>query len=131
MWRSATLAMEVSSTSMKVEIETTLAMTHGLPPPAAERSGDHPPPPPEAGPSDTSAHLDARLDGEAGAERAGPGHVVEGDLHRHPLDDLHIVAGGVLAGQQGEGLPRAALDGVDLAVQLHGAGIDAHVHRLA
>jgi len=40
--------MEVSSTSMKVEIETTVAMIHGLPPPAAERAADQPPCPPPA-----------------------------------------------------------------------------------
>ena len=30
MFNSATLAMEVSSTSMKVAIDTTIAMSHGL-----------------------------------------------------------------------------------------------------
>ena len=43
MWRSATLAMVVSSTSMKVAIETTTAISQGLCPPAAERSGDQRP----------------------------------------------------------------------------------------
>ena len=37
MLRSATLAIEVSSTIMKVAIETTIAMSQGLRPPAAER----------------------------------------------------------------------------------------------
>ncbi len=35
--------MEVSSTSIKVEIDTTEATIHGLPPPAADRSPLHPP----------------------------------------------------------------------------------------
>ncbi len=37
MWRSATLAMVVSSTSMNVAMETMTAISHGLCDPAAER----------------------------------------------------------------------------------------------
>ena len=37
MFKSATLAIEVSSTSMKVAIDTTTAISHGLWSPAAER----------------------------------------------------------------------------------------------
>ncbi len=40
MWRSDTLAMVVSSTSMKVASDTTIAMSHGLCLPAAERGND-------------------------------------------------------------------------------------------
>ena len=36
-WRNATLAIDVSSTSMKVAIETTTAMSQGLRSPAADR----------------------------------------------------------------------------------------------
>ena len=42
MWASETLAIAVSSTSMKAEIEMTLAMSQGLRLPAAERAGVHP-----------------------------------------------------------------------------------------
>src|SRR5690242_20336268 len=57
MWRSATLAMVMSSTSMKVAIDTTQAISQGLRSPAAERGrydrvgaimaghGTRPPPP--------------------------------------------------------------------------------------
>ena len=37
-----TLAIAVSNTSMKAEIEMTVAMSHGLRLPAAERAGVHP-----------------------------------------------------------------------------------------
>ncbi len=40
MWRSATLAIVVSSTSMKVAIDTTTAISHGLRSPAAERGSN-------------------------------------------------------------------------------------------
>src|SRR5215471_17120932 len=38
MWRKATFAMEISSTSMKVGNATTLATNQGLCPPAADRT---------------------------------------------------------------------------------------------
>jgi len=42
MCASETLAIAVSNTSMKAEIEMTLAMSQGLRLPAAERAGVHP-----------------------------------------------------------------------------------------
>ena len=52
-------------------------------------------------------------------------HAVEHDLHRHALHDLHVIAGGVLRRQDAEGLARAALDGIDMAVHVSaGAGVD-------
>ena len=44
MCASDTLAMAVSNTSMKAEIEMTVAMSQGLRLPAAERAGVHPSP---------------------------------------------------------------------------------------
>ena len=41
MCRSATLAIAVSSTCMKVAIDTTQAISHGLRSPAAERLASH------------------------------------------------------------------------------------------
>ena len=40
MWRSETLAIVVSSTSMKVASDTTIAISHGLCSPAAERGSE-------------------------------------------------------------------------------------------
>ena len=60
------------------------------------------------------------------------GGVVENDLHRHALDDLDIVAGGVLGGQQRERRPRSRLDAGDMAA--HGAvriSVDFERDRLA
>ena len=54
MWSSATLAMELSSVVMKVAMEITATMLHGLRRPATERAGVQPPPPPPAPASDTS-----------------------------------------------------------------------------
>jgi hypothetical protein len=42
MCASETLAIAVSNTSMKAEIEMTVAMSQGLRLPAAERAGVHP-----------------------------------------------------------------------------------------
>ena len=50
MWRSETLAIVVSSTSMKVASDTTIAISHGLCLPAAERGNDAEEPPPRARP---------------------------------------------------------------------------------
>jgi hypothetical protein len=41
-WLKATLAIEVSSTSMKVAIDITTAISHGLRLPAAERDSSAP-----------------------------------------------------------------------------------------
>src|ERR1700712_5639974 len=83
MWRSETLAMVVSSTSMKVASDTTIAMSHGLWSPAAERGRDAEEPVRRPASSvDRHAVLD---------RHAGPDvvllqflRVVEDDLDRHP-----------------------------------------------
>src|SRR5690349_11428052 len=112
----ATLAMEMSSTSMKAASATTGAMIQGVGPVAAAA------PPPGAGAG--SAMLSARpdIDGrnhreaEAGDETVGQ-RLVEHDLHRHPLHHLDEVAGGVLRRQQAEARAGAALDRIDMALE--------------
>ena len=54
--------------------------------------------------------------------------VVEDDLHRHPLHDLDVVAGGVFRRQEAEVGAAAALDAVDVGGELHaGVGVDLTV----
>src|SRR4051812_16853798 len=110
MCRSATLAIAVSSTSMKVAIETMTAISHGLFGPAAER-----------GRSalrlnfSASANRHARADRHAGRDVAiGELRVGEDDLHRHALHDLDVVAGRVLGRQRAEDAARSRLEAVDL-----------------
>src|ERR1700722_13661343 len=98
MWRSATLAIEVSSTCMKVAIETTTAISQGLRSPAPDRVSASPDVP---WPS-ISPHLDVGEDGHAGPE-IQIGRPVEHDLDRHPLHHLDVVAGRILRRQQAEG----------------------------
>src|SRR5947209_13568749 len=105
MWRKDTLAIAVSNTSMNEEMAMTVAMSHGLRLPAAERSGDQPP-----WLSAISPHRDFRDHGHAWTQRAAAGHAVEYNLHRHPLHDLDVVAGCVFRRQQSERLPGSALN---------------------
>src|SRR5262245_58563746 len=124
MCRRATFAIAMSSTSMKAARDTTLAINQGLRLPAADRSGVQP--------SVMSAHPDSGHDGHAGAEWTFAWHLVEQDLYRYPLDNLDEVAGGVLRGQQGEGLTSAPLDRIDVSGNGNvGAGVDTHVYGLA
>ena len=111
MYCSATLAIEVSSTCMKVAIEITTATSQGLRSPAAERLGR----------SATavrwpsgSSHLHGRHHRHAGAD-IDVGRLVEHDLDRHALHHLDEVAGGVFGRQQAEGRAAAGLDAVDVA----------------
>src|SRR4051812_8377693 len=100
MWRSETLAIVVSSTSMNVARDTTIAISHGLCSPAAERGKD----------AEEAATAAPSLDGDAGLDGHARAHVVllqllgmiEDDLHRHALRHLHVVARGVLGGQRAE-----------------------------
>src|SRR5207302_10079944 len=65
-----------------------------------------------------SANGDGRDDGHPRAELVIAGRdPVEHDLHRHALDDLHEVAGGILGWQQAEPRARAGLDAVDVALE--------------
>src|SRR5262249_16809544 len=109
MWRSETLAIVVSSTSMKVASDTTTAISQGLGFPAAERGSD----------AEAMGLLqrDGRLDRHPRPDRVAAQLVgaVEGDLHRHALRHLHVVAGRVLRRQQAEVRAGRALDAVDLA----------------
>src|SRR3954468_3142522 len=83
MWRSETLAIVVSSTSMKVASDTTTAISHGLCAPAAERGNE----------SEAAATPRPSLERDAGLDRhARPDVVlaqflrmVEHDLDRHAL----------------------------------------------
>src|SRR5579864_4330474 len=118
MCRNETLAIAVSSTSMNAEIDMTLAMSHGLRSPAAERSGVQPPPPAPADAEDaprpdrpscaaTSAHSDFWLDRHSRPQRTIPRKILEEDLHGYALHHLHIVARRVFGRQQCERLSRA------------------------
>src|SRR5262245_14790332 len=98
--------MVVSSTSMKVAIETTKAMRYGLCPPAAERSGDQP----LAGAPSLlllislwSNHFGPRHDRHARSDRQVGGPLIDHDLHRNALHDLDEIAGCVFRRQQAEG----------------------------
>src|SRR5580704_3116844 len=132
-WR-ATLAMEMSSTSMKAASPTVgatspsrVAAGFGAPANGPEASS--------ASPSrlDILAHLHARHRRHAGPERpARVGRIVEHDLDRNALHHLDEVARGVLRRQQAEGRPTAALEAVDMAMEgLAGIGIDADLDRLS
>ena len=53
------------------------------------------------------------------------GRVVEDDLHRDALDDLHVIAGGVLRREQAERGAGAGLEAVDVPFEiLVGVGVD-------
>src|ERR1700685_2471946 len=122
MWFKATLTIAMSSVVMNVAIEMTATIDHGLRPPATERTGVQcPPSPPPRSPA-ISAHPDGRLHRHAGTERAVPRRVVEHDLHRHALHDLDEVAAGVFRREDSERLAGAALDRIDVALDLLGGG---------
>src|SRR5690348_11620341 len=93
---SATLAMEMSRTSMKAASPTVGATTQGFAfgAPAVSAGAAMAP----------SADLDAGHDRHAGPERmirvVGR---VEDDLHGNALHDLDVVAGGIFRWQQREG----------------------------
>src|SRR6476619_878025 len=129
----ATLAIDVSSTSMNVASITAIATTHGLT--AARGAADAYSSGSFAGtalifvgglcppvmwngaekwmaePALLEGHL--RLDRHAGAERIFvAGGAIEHDLDRHPVHDLHVVARCVLGGKEAEPCARAALHAV-------------------
>ena len=58
-----------------------------------------------------------RLDRHARAERDVGRRIVEDDLDRHALDDLDVIAGGVLRRQQREGGARSGLHARDMALE--------------
>jgi hypothetical protein len=111
-WRSATFAIEVSSTSMNVAIETTIAMSQdcdrrqpsGLPHAAANRCLLQL----------QSSHFDRRHNPHARPETFIR-DLVENDLDGHALHHLHIVAGGVFRGKQAEGRAASGLNAIDVA----------------
>ena len=109
--RSDTLAIAVSSTTMKVAIETTTATSQGLRSPAAERLG-----PSRAGAWSLIA-LSRRHDRHAGAE-LHVGRLVEHDLDRYALHDLDVIAGRVFGRQQAERGAAAGLDAVDVTMEI-------------
>src|SRR5258708_21028019 len=112
----ATLAIEMSSTSMKAASPTVGAISQRLPPLVA---------------SAISAHLHARHHRHAGAERpAGIQRIVEHDLDWNALHHLDVVSRGIFRRQQAEGGAAAALEAVDMAVEgLVGVGVDADLDR--
>ena len=55
---------------------------------------------------------------------------VENDLHRHSLDDLHVVAGSIFGGKQAEGWAGGASDAVDAPFQGLAGGIDVDIRSL-
>src|SRR6201996_8159172 len=137
MWRSETLAIVVSSTSMKVASETTMAISHGLWSPAAERGNE----------AEDEATSPASLDRHAGLDRHARADVVllqllgmvEHDLDRHALRHLDVVAGRVLGRQRAEVAARGALEALHVGreldvgdrVDLDGHGlVDAHLLEL-
>src|SRR5215471_6686506 len=126
--RSATLAIEVSSTCMKVAIETMTAISQGLRPPAADRLSSRRRL--SSLPLMPSTHLDVGLDRHAGTEEDF-GRPVEDDLYRHALQHLDEIAGRVLGRQQAEGGTAARLDAVDMPGEAAaGIGIDGDVDVL-
>src|SRR5258708_12756144 len=110
---SATLAIEMSSTSMKAASPTVGAISQRLPPPAA---------------SAISAHLHARHHRHAGAERtAGIQRIVEHDLDRNALHHLDVISRGILRRQQAEGRAAAALEPPHMPPQrLAGLALQPH-----
>src|SRR3979490_3225429 len=111
--------MVVSSTSMKLPSATTSAISQGFANPL----------PAVAGVSASIAWVPSqtlsqrrrdvdphrRNDGHARAERDISRRIIHDDLDRHALDDLDVVAGGVLGGQQRERGAGARLNAVDMA----------------
>src|SRR5579859_7579737 len=61
---------------------------------------------------------DGRNHGHARTERDVARRIVEDDLDGYALDDLDIIAGGVLGRQKREGGPRARLDAGDMALEV-------------
>src|SRR5947209_1622109 len=109
---SATLAMEMSSSSMKAASPTVGATTHGLTP---ARALDADPAPAAVVSVIALPHLDARHHRHARAERARRvRRVVEHDLDRHALHHLDVVAGGILGRQQAEHRAAAGLEAVEM-----------------
>ena len=49
---------------------------------------------------------------------------IEHDLHRNPLHDLHVIAGGILGRQQAETGAAGAGNAIDLALVAFSVGID-------
>ena len=92
------MAIELSSTVMKVAMEMTATIDQGLRLPATERAGVQSLAVRSDVESDTSAHRDGRLDGHAWTEETVLWRLIEHDLHRNALDDLDIVPGRVLGG---------------------------------
>src|SRR5262245_25956973 len=108
---------------MKVAIETTMAMSHGLRLPADDRDCGLPPA--------TSAHLHARHHRHSGAQ-IGVGRLVEHDLHGYALHDLDIVPGRVFRRKQAEGRAAAGLDTLNVAFKYAAwIGIDGDLDLLA
>src|ERR1700753_1714981 len=71
-----------------------------------------------------SAHLDGGFDAHSRSQHAVARHTVQQDFHRHTLNHLHIIASRVFWRKYPEGLPRAALDGVDMTFYGLAAGVD-------
>src|SRR5262245_24909932 len=132
MFGSATLATEVSNTSMKVASMTETAISQGLNP------GFH------ASAACTvldsalivvsrcSLHRDFRIDRHARADGVLRIRLfIKDDLHRHALDNFDIVAGRVFRRQNAESSSGSALDTVHMAFEhLAGIGVDLDFGRL-
>ena len=112
----ATLATDVSSTSITVASITETAMSHGL------KLGTH------CCGASTSAiglaevaslpDLDARLSRHARSQQKLVRRIlVKYDLYRHPLDDLDEITRRVLSRQQAEPRARSGLKALDLAAK--------------
>ena len=123
---SATLAMEVSSTSMNVASVTVSAMIQGLTADARRRRRSM------VAVAALISNPDLGLDRHAGTQL-----VIlvctgfEDDLHRNALHDFHVVAGGVFRRQQAEARAAGAGDAVDLAVVGSAVGVDVDGDALA
>src|SRR5262245_1748520 len=134
--------MVVSSTSMNAAKATKTAISHGLAVPLAALWGTCLGIWPSAAAltGAPSAALEAKeLDQPARSarpicqgRRRRRWWVVDRDLHRHPLDDLDEVAGGVLGRKQRERRPGSRLDAGDVAVKgATGIGVDPERGGLA
>ena len=108
---SETLAMLVSSTSMNVASVTVNAMSQGL------CRGRHSSLRADLGSAVAcSPDLDLGLDRHAGTQREPVGRWSRTMLDRHALDDLDVVARGVLRRQEAEARARAGR-AVDVALK--------------
>src|SRR5258707_15404737 len=104
MCRSATLAMEMSSTSMKAASPTVGATSQGRAVAGFGAAADGPAPTASPERPDMLAHLHARHPRHAGTERpARVGQILAHDLERSAVRHRDLVARGVLRRRPAEG----------------------------